>query len=249
MVPPGPTIVGPGGVAYLARMRARILIALIAVPLALPAQSSTGSEIWPDVEAQVQLPGEFRFLAEGQLKEGLSYDATQWIIGGDIAYQWQRILGRHIRNINEDREHHLVLGVGYQYLQTNEPTPQKDENRFILDATLNFRLGAPWLLADRNQYEYRWVNGAYSTRYRNRISAEYDVTQHERPIRPYASAEFFYDVTKSEWSEEQYSAGVEWPILRTANLRTYYLSQTCPSCKPRDLNVIGLGLSLFRKVR
>ena len=230
-------------------MRFRLAIALCAFPLAAAAQSTTGSEVWPDVAAQFEFPGAFRLEAEGQLKEGLSYDATQWIIGGSIGYQWQRILGRHVRNVDEDKEHHLVLGVGYQYLQTSEPTPQKDENRLILDATLNFRAGEPMFISDRNQYEYRWVDGAYSTRYRNRITFEYDLSSRERPIRPYASAEFFYDVTKSEWNEEEYTAGIEWPVGRTSKLQTYYLYQTCTSCSPRDLNVVGIGLQLFGKLR
>jgi hypothetical protein len=248
-MPPGPTVLGPGSVAPSPRVRAFLTIALLAVPLSVAAQSSTGSEAWPDAEAHVQFPGSFRLLAQGQLKEGLSYDAQQWIVGGAIGYQWQRIVGRHVRNVDEDKEHHVVLGVAYQYLQTNEPKPQKDENRLVLIATLNFRPGERWLLGDQNRYEYRWVNGAYSTQYRNKIALDFDVSEHERPIRPYASAEFFYDVPKGDWSQEQYSAGLEWPVGHESTLQTYYLWQDCTSCSPRYLNVIGIGFSWFGRVR
>jgi len=230
-------------------MRASLVIALCAFPLAAAAQSNTGGEVWPDASFQLQSPGPFSFVAEGQLKEGIDYDATQWIIGGEIDYQWQRILGRHVRNLDEDKEHHVVLGIGYQYLQTDRPTPQKFENRLIVDATLNFRAGEPLFIGDRNRYEYRWVDGTYSTVYRNRLTLEYDATTRERPVRPYATAEFFYDVTKGEWNEEQYAAGIEWPAGRAAKLQTYYLRQACTTCSPRDLNVIGIGLQFFGRFR
>lgn len=226
-------------------MRTLVLIALCALPLAAGAQSTTESEAWPEVEAHVQLPGQFRIIAGSQLKEGLSYDAQQWIFGGAIAYQWQRILGQHVANIDEDKEHHLVLGAGYEYLQTNDPTPQKFENRIILAATLSFRAGPDFFLGDRNRYEYRWVNGKYETRYRNRLEVQYDLTHSARPIRPYVTVEFFYDVPKSAWNEEQYAGGVEWPLGRTMNLQTYYMFQDCSTCNPQHTNVIGVEFNWF----
>jgi len=227
-------------------MRARIVLSFaLALPCitARPAGAqtpSTGNEIWPEADYSLQLPADFRLDALGQLKEGTDYAAQEWKLGAQLSYQWQRILARHAENIDRNKESHVVLGAGYQYVQTDQPTPAKFENRLVLDVTLNFRPASSILLNDRNQYEYRWVNGAYSTRYRNRLEADLDLSPDPHPVRPYIAAEFFYEVSSGAWDEERYTAGIEWPLRNTMTLSTYYLLQQCPTCSPAHLNVLGV---------
>src|SRR4029434_5133532 len=114
------------------------------------------------------------------------------------------------------------------------------ENRLAVEATPRYRLSERLLLTDRNRVEVRWVNGDYSTRYPNQIEAEYDAEVCGFRFTPYASAEFFYDITTSTWKQEWYSAGVEVPYRRLMMVDLYYLRQNCPGCTPDHLNVLGL---------
>jgi hypothetical protein len=93
--------------------------------------------------------------------------------------------------------------------------------------------------------EFRWVNGSYSTRYRNLVLGEYDITIHAFRISPYASAEAFYNGAYGSWNEEQYTAGIEWPYKKLLMVQTYYLRQNCTTCNPAHLNVGGVTLNLF----
>ena len=62
---------------------------------------------------------------------------------------------------------------------------------------------------------------------------------------PYTSAEAFYDGAIHSWSQEQYTAGMQWPRRRRLMLQTYYLRQNCGTCSPPHLNVAGLTLNLY----
>ena len=115
----------------------------------------------------------------------------------------------------------------------------------MLAVTPRLRPSARWLLEDRNRVELRWVNGEYSTRYRNRLTVERDFLVHQFRFTPYVSAEFFYDGAKQSWNEEWYSVGVNLPYQRLAMLSLYYLRQQCTSCSPGDANVIGVTLNFY----
>ncbi len=62
---------------------------------------------------------------------------------------------------------------------------------------------------------------------------------------PYASAEFFYDISKSSWNQEQYAAGVQLPYRRILMVDLYYLRQNCDTCSPEHLNVFGLTVNVY----
>jgi hypothetical protein len=62
---------------------------------------------------------------------------------------------------------------------------------------------------------------------------------------PYASAEFFYDITKASWNEERYSAGLQFPYRDILRADVYYLRQDCPTCSPEHLNVLGLTVTVY----
>ena len=101
------------------------------------------------------------------------------------------------------------------------------------------------LVRDRNRLELRWVNGEYSTRYRNQVSVDYDILIHDYKLTPYGAAELYYDGAKHSWNEEQYTAGIEWPFRRIFMVQTYYLRQHCTSGNPVNTNAGGLTLNFY----
>jgi hypothetical protein len=223
-----------------------VCLALIAVLcLTANAQSQTASEFWPEVNFHYEFPENWRALGFVGLKKGEDFPYQQLNTGLGLGYQWKRISKPHPENIDPDKEFTLVFGGGYEYLQTFQSKGSQNENRLVLEAIPGFRPASPVLLRDRNRVEFRWVNGNYSTRYRNDVSFEYDIVMGSFQLSPYASAEFFYDGAKGSWNEEQYTGGLQWPYRRILMIQTYYLRQNCTTCTPPHLNVGGLTLNLF----
>jgi hypothetical protein len=206
---------------------------------------ATETEVWPEVDAHVQLPAHFRALAIAGLQQAVNYPYQQWYVSAGLGYQLKPILKPHLKNIDQDKEHHLVFGGGYEYLQTVQSGKTKYENRLALEGTFGFRLPAGFLVRDRNRVEFRWVDGVYSTRYRNQLRVERDFLVHGFRFAPYGSAEVYYDGAKNSWNEQEYAAGVQWPYKHLWMLETYYLRQNCTTCNPAYLNVAGFTLNFY----
>jgi len=208
----------------------------------LPA---TGGQGWYTGNVWVQFPGHFRFLGTAELNSGTNYSYDQWIAGGAFAYQWKHINRiDHLVNINSDKESRVTAGLGFEYLWTDQEGTSTGEDRLVVLITPRWRPFSRWLLEDRNRLEFRWVDGDYSTRYRNRLSVERDFRVHQFRFTPYASAEIFYDFASGTVDEEQYAAGIQWPYRRILMVETYYLYQHSHSA-PHDVNVFGITLNLY----
>lgn len=207
--------------------------------------SDTETEFWGETDGHVQISPNMRALAFGGVQQGVGFDYQQWYVAAGLGYQFKPILKTHLENIDPDKEHHLVVAGGYEFLQTNQTGKMKDESRAVVEAIPGFRLSAGFLVRDTNRVEFRWIDGVYSIRYRNKLNCEYDFIFHGFRFTPYASAEAFYDGSKNAWNQEYYSAGVQWPYKRIFMLDTYYLLQKCPTCKPPNANVAGVTLNFY----
>jgi uncharacterized protein DUF2490 len=222
-----------------------VILALVAMLCGIACgQARTAEEFWPEVDAHFQFAQTWRVLGFAGSERGEEIGYRQFHAGVGMAHQWKRISKPHPENINPDKEHIFVLGGGYEYLRT-VLGKTKTENRAVLEAMPGFRPFSRLLVRDRNRVEFRWVAGAYSTRYRNEVYAAYDVSIHKFRFNPYASVEAFYNGTTSSWSQEQYTAGIEWPYKRRLMVNTYYLRQNCPICGSAHLNVGGLKVNLY----
>jgi hypothetical protein len=114
-----------------------------------------------------------------------------------------------------------------------------------IDMTPGFLLPAKILVRDRNWIELRWIDGTYSTTYRNMVSVERGLLVHGFRFSPFASAEVFYDSPKHSWNEEWYTAGIQWPYKSLLMVETYYKREHCETCSPTDWNVGGVTLHFY----
>jgi hypothetical protein len=114
-----------------------------------------------------------------------------------------------------------------------------------MDGTPGFRLPGEFLVRDRNWLELRWIDGTYSTTYRNMISVERDFLVHGFRFSPYGSAEVFYDGPKHSWDQEWYTAGVQCSFRRLLMLETYYRRENCTTCNPTNWNAAGITLNVY----
>jgi len=215
------------------------------VPAAHAQLPATGGQGWYIGNVWVQLPHHLRFLAAGELNAGTNYSYQQWSAGGGLAYQWKRVTElTHLININSDKESRLVFASGYEYLWTEQEGSTTAEDRLLVEATPREPPFGRWLLEDRNRVEFPWVDGAYSTRYRNRLTVERDLLIDNFRFTPYVSAEFFYSFDKNSWDEQRYAVGIQWPYRRLLMLETYYLYQHTTKA-PTSTNVFGVTLNLY----
>jgi len=231
----------------LMRVAAAVTILLVRC-VGAGAQSQTPAtegEFWPAIDAHFQLQDNYRLLGFVGLKKGEEFPYQQLDTGLGLGYQWKTIAKSHLKNIDLDKEHAFLFGGGYEYLRTLQSGKLKYENRMALEVTPGFRPLSRILVRDRNRVEFRWVNGVYSTRYRNQLSVEYDILIHKFRFTPYAAAEVYYDGANHSWNEEQYTAGLQWPYKRLVMLDIYYLRQNCTTCNPAYLNVGGLTLNFY----
>jgi hypothetical protein len=148
------------------------------------------------------------------------------------------------KDIDEENDHYLVIGGGYEYLHTVQNGKTKIEDRFIAQATPRLRR-AGLLLADRNRGEFRWVDGAYDFRYRNKLVISVPLQMDSFRFTPYGSGELYYDRNRHTWDQNQYGFGVQFPYKKLLMFDSYLLHQNCTSCSQNPVNMLGITLNLY----
>ncbi len=207
--------------------------------------SGTETQVWPEVDAHYELPSNLRVLAFTGLEQGVDFPYQQWYAAAALGYQLKPILRPHLENIDPDKERYFLFGGGYEFLRTVKSGRLTDENRITLDGTFGFRPTARFLVRDRNWVELRWIDGAYSTTYRNLVAVEHDFLVNGFRFTPYGSAEVFYDGSKHSWNQEWYTGGIQWPYKRLLMVDIYYRRENCDSCNPTNWNVGGVTLNFY----
>ena len=206
---------------------------------------TTQTEVWSELDAHIQLKSNLRVLAFSGLEQGVGYPFQQGYAAAALGYQFKPILKQHPRNIDPDKEHHFLFGGGYEFLRTVKSGKISHEDRITFDGTPGLRLPVGLLVRDRNWVECRWIDGAYSTTYRNMLSAEQTFLVHNLRFTPDGSVEVFYDGPSHSWNEEWYTAGIQWPYKHIWMLDTYYRRENCNNCVPGSWNAAGATLNFY----
>ena len=94
------------------------VLALVAVLMLVIVTGATGSaqdndntvgEFWPEADAHIQFPKNWRLLGFVGLKKGEDFPYQQIYAGFGLGYQWKRITRPHPENIDPDKEHTFVF--------------------------------------------------------------------------------------------------------------------------------------------
>lgn len=229
--------------------RIHFLIVLTLLTCA-PAQAQTPGtekELWPKLSATFELRPRTRLQVFTELQDGEDFSYSQFTAGAMVNYRMKRIVHLGELAIDEEDEHQVVIGGGYEYLRTIQNGNTKGENRIIVQGTGRHRPGADFLLADRNRLEFRWVNGVYDFRYRNKVTVNHALRINKFRLTPYASGELFWDRNHHSWNENQFSCGVQLPYKKRLMLDLFYLHQNCTTCSPQHVDAFGLTLNLYFK--
>ena len=201
------------------RRRCDIHKALVLLPglflllVALGSQSTraqeptTQKEFWPEIDVYVHLKPKVRLFFLGTVSKSVEDGELR----NSQAYEAQ--VGAHIDYIPNE---HVILRAGYRFGSAvgSNSDPFK-EHRFLTEQTLRKLLPGELLLSDRNREDFRFVNGDFSFRYRNRVTVEREFHLfRKRSITPYVSGELFYDTRYNVWNRNRYAVGVQTSLRR-----------------------------------
>ena len=226
-----------------------LLLVAISSEATRAQETTTPKEVWPEIDVYIEIKPKVRLNFLGTV----SRSVEDGEFGNGQAYEAQ--IGAHIDYIPNK---HVILRTGYRFGSSvgNTSSPFK-EHRFLTEQTLRTLLPGGLLLSDRNREDFRFVNGDFSFRYRNRVTVERQVHLFgERTITPYVSGEIFYDTRYGVWNRNRYAVGVQTslrrgPVLkmllpkRQIILNLYYMRQNDSRSDIAHVNALGAALSFY----
>jgi Protein of unknown function (DUF2490) len=209
------------------------------------AESSQETEFLPEVDAYLKLNQDIRvsFQAKDTREGG---DSTQAAIGPSMEFYLKpliRLKKITTFDLDDAKSRPLVLTAGYSFLSSpNSPST----NRVLVAATSHLPVKAQLLLTDRNRADLDWSDGAFTWRYRNRLSLQRTFAIHSYHLLPYASAEVYYESQYSKVSTTELYAGTNLPMGKHLDLDPYYEHQNNTGKKPnKQVNALGLTLNIY----
>jgi Protein of unknown function (DUF2490) len=212
-------------------------------------ESVTRNEFWPEIDVYIHVKPKVRLYLIGTVSKSVE--------DGEIrnAQGFEAQIGAHIDYIPND---HLILRTGYRYgSSVGDSDDSFKEHRLLTEQTLRKMLPGELLLSDRNREDFRFVDGDFSFRYRNRVSIEREVPVFKgRTITPYVSAEIFYDTRSSAWNRNRLAAGFQQSLRRGPLRRMllpkrqiildlYFMRQNDSSAETQHVNAVGAALAFY----
>jgi len=230
------------------RQRARVttigfaftLLAVLAYGSTASAQE-TRQEFWPEADLYVKLNDQFRlrFLASLTRARETAKN-TEGTLEVDFDIGVKAFIRQRLRNLPDNhRGKYLTLRTGYAYIPSFGEGSDK-EHRIVLEATGRYPLPLDILVSVRNRGDLRWINGDFSTRYRNRLRLERDFAIGIVKFTPYLTGEGFYDLRKDLWNRVEFSGGAEIPLGRRPVIEFYYLRQNNSHSETQHVNAFGI---------
>jgi len=222
----------------MSKLRASFLILLFVFISNSQAQQSaeTKREIWPEFDVFFPVRDQFRLmLSVGSEKASESRDGLEAQVSAYLDY--------FLKN-------RVTLRAGYRYGFSLDASEPFHEHRVSTDQSFHKPLPRDFVFSDRNRQEFRWVNGDFSLRFRNRVMLEKTFTINTRSVVPYSSTEIFYDSRFSTFNRLRVIAGAEFHfkrrdvwllnVRRQQILNLYYLWQRDSRSQSKNLHAVGI---------
>ena len=227
-----------------------LLVLLIDTRKIRAQEPTTRDEFWPSIEVYLNVKPKVRLYLLGTVSKSVE--------DGELfnAQSYEAQVGAHVDYIPNE---HFILRSGYRYGRAiGDNDNGFREHRLLSEQILRKLLPGDLLLTDRNREDFRFINGDFSFRYRNRVMIEREFQLNlpllrSRTITPYVSGEISYDTRFGVWNRNRYAVGVvqslrRGPILKTLlpkrglNLDIYLMRQNDSRSSPSHVNALGAGL-------
>jgi hypothetical protein len=230
-------------------LSALLFLVLTGTRPASAQESTTRKEFWPEVDVYITVKPKVRLYLVGTVSKSVEDGELRNAQG----YEGQ--VGVHVDYIPNK---HVIFRAGYRYgTAVGSNSDPFKEHRLLTEQTFRHLLPGDLLLSDRNREDFRFVNGDFSFRYRNRLTLEREVHLFKgRSITPYASAEVFYDTRYNTWNRNRFAIGIQQSLLRgplrkmllpkrQVILDLYYMRQNDSRSDIQHVNAIGAALAFY----
>jgi len=226
-----------------------LVLVLTGTQAANAQESTTRKEFWPEIDVYITVKPKVRLYLTGTVSKSVEDGELRNAQG----YEGQ--IGVHVDYIPNK---HVILRTGYRYgTSVGSNSEPFKEHRFLTEQTLRKLLPRDLLLSDRNREDFRFVNGDFSFRYRNRVTLEREFHLFKgRTITPYVSGEIFYDTRYNTWNRNRFAVGVQQSLRRgplqkmllpkrQVILDLYFMRQNDSRSDIRHVNAIGAALAFY----
>jgi Protein of unknown function (DUF2490) len=226
-----------------------LLLVLTGTQVASAQEPTTREEFWPEIDVYITVKPKVRLYLTGTVSKSVEDGELRNAQG----YEGQ--IGVHVDYIPNN---HVILRTGYRYgTAVGSNSEPFKEHRLLTEQTLRHLLPGDLLLSDRNREDFRFVNGDFSFRYRNRVTLEREVHLFKgRTITPYVSGEIFYDTRYNTWNRNRWAVGLQQSLLRgplrkmllhkrQVILDLYYMRQNDSRSEIQHVNAIGAALAFY----
>jgi Protein of unknown function (DUF2490) len=225
------------------------LVFLMLLGTRVSSAQETKNEFWPEVDVYINVKPKVRLYLIGTISKAVE--------DGELfnAQSYEAQVGLHVDYIPN---HHLILRTGYRYgTAVGNNDDGFREHRLLTEQTLRKLLPGDFLLSDRNREDFRFINGDFSFRYRNRVTIERELPVFKsRTITPYVSGEIFYDTRFNEWNRNRVAVGVQHTLIRgplqkmllpkrQVVLDLYFMKQNDSRSDTPHVNALGASLAFY----
>jgi hypothetical protein len=201
------------------------------LPLGSVAAQTTSSQLWGEIDGYWTPPPSltrFRFLATAAFTRSEEVNALEATVGlhAGIVGGWgsARLGMNHTRSLSSQ---------DYR------------EDRFVAELNTPATTGR-WRFRTRTRLEQRWISGAPSQRYRERLRVERETRLfHSQWFLPYAAYELYYDTRYRALSRTGYRLGVELPLSTRVRLDPSMVRQDTRFGSPRHVSATAMTVSLL----
>jgi hypothetical protein len=231
------------------RILTRLSFILLSLFFADPVQADdTRTEFWPEVDVYYKLNQKSRLYfsySATKLDDRQSY--ADGSLAGYLDFYTLPLVGRRQHpSADESRSKTLMIRAGYYFVRTPSGSPNPStEQTPSFEAHTRVPLPYLLLLTDRNRLDFRFIDGDYQPRYRNRLKLERTFKAGRMEVNPYASAEAFYDWKYDKFRRFRYCAGSELALGRHFIFESYYVWQEDTVSSPPHVNAVGMALQFY----
>ncbi len=226
------------------------VLGLLAVAPA--AAQETEQQFWPEIKTFVTLSGKTRLYFD---YSATRTDNLRTYSDGQLGayldfYVWRLFRSHAQRHLDEARSKTIMIRAGY--FLDRSPADSKDPYvAHVPSIEVYPRLDLPGkiLFTDRNRFDFRFVDGDYRPRYRNRVKFERSLKAGRYDLTPYADVEFFYGWQYDRFYRTRFETGVEWTVTRHFILEGYYARQGDTYPTDGYLNAIGVVAQFYFRNR
>ena len=229
----------------LARIVLLLLVILFGALCSATAQTESSKEFWPAVRVNLDLHPKVGLQIYGEKHNGEELSEAEWKVGAKVSYRVKPLFKMLRGDIDSENQYLVTIAAAYEYIRKSKNGQPANENRLKIESTPRYAPGAGFLILNRNQMEFRWIDGTYNFRYRFKLTVQRAFKANRFRFTPYASGELFWDRNLHAWNQNQYAFGVQLPYKKRLMLDTYVLHQNCTSCSQHSLNAFGVALNLY----